>query len=163
MADDYPETLCATNEGQRRSYGRCDACLALADPPPRLKALFSVEDEGRRLTVVEAGAETRTLLEDSPGARAVYQLGEAGPPAVATGMIFLRFAEGVRLKAQAERLAAAGYVIARPHPHAGNAGWVTAASGRPADALARLSALEALTDLLVIEPVLLMERVPRSR
>jgi hypothetical protein len=93
---------------------------------------------------------------DPSSATAVYSLsGQA--MAVPTGQVFVRFTKGSAQDQQAA-IAAAGYQISETLDYAPEAAWLRASSGKTADALTQLAALQGLENIAAIEPQLVMAR-----
>lgn len=92
---------------------------------------------------------------------AVYALTPGGSPAVPTGLVFIRLAEGLAIAEREEAIKNAGYEVAETLPYAANAAWLRARSGGIADALASLAALEKIPSVESVEPQMLMESVRR--
>ncbi|MBD0390109.1 MAG: hypothetical protein ICV54_27300 [Nostoc sp. C3-bin3] len=88
----------------------------------------------------------------------IYTLQSNGSLAVPTGLIFIRFAEGVDVKSQREVINRAGYEIVESLDYAPHTAWLRAKSGNIADAIARIPQLEAIPKVENIEPQMLMER-----
>ncbi len=88
----------------------------------------------------------------------IYTLQPNGSLAVPTGLVFIRFAEGVDVKSQREVINRAGYEIAQKLLYAPHTAWLRAQSGNIADAIARIPQLEAIPKVENIEPQMLMER-----
>jgi hypothetical protein len=88
----------------------------------------------------------------------------AGAPPVATGRVFVRFADGMVAAEAADKLRAAGYEIERALDWAPNAIWVrpdegpSGRKGRPADP----RALEKIPGVVKVEPELLRPRAKKS-
>ncbi len=91
----------------------------------------------------------------------VYALAPGGSPAVSTGLIFLRLAEGSPVGKLKEEIKGAGYEVAESLAYAPNAAWLRARSGKIEDALAGLKALEKLPDVESVEPQMLMASARR--
>ena len=91
----------------------------------------------------------------------VYRLHPEGPLAVPTGLVLVRFGEGVVAETRREELARAGYEIEESLAYAPQAAWVRARSGKIAAALEGIPALQALPDIEHVEPQMLMQRVRR--
>jgi hypothetical protein len=91
----------------------------------------------------------------------VYARGPDGSPAVPTGLVFVRFREDVRAEGRRQALSQAGYVVKEIAPYAPHAVWVEASSGGIADALNGIPRLEALSDVVNVEPQMLSERARR--
>jgi len=88
----------------------------------------------------------------------VYTIEPNGSLAVPTGLVFIRFAEGVDVKSQHEAINRAGYEVVESLDYAPHAAWLRAQSGNIADAIAKIPQLEAIPKVENIEPQMLMER-----
>ncbi|MCC5645477.1 hypothetical protein LC607_21510 [Nostoc sp. CHAB 5824] len=88
----------------------------------------------------------------------IYTLQPNGSLAVPTGLIFIRFAEGVDVESQREVINRAGYEVAQSLDYAPHTAWLRAQSGNIADAIAGIPQLEAIPKVENIEPQMLMER-----
>ncbi|MBE8988004.1 hypothetical protein [Nostoc sp. LEGE 12450] len=88
----------------------------------------------------------------------VYTIEPNGSLAVPTGLVFIRFAEGVDVKSQDEAINRAGYEVVQILDYAPHAAWLRAQSGNIADAIAKIPQLEAIPKVENIEPQMLMER-----
>ncbi|WP_375477624.1 hypothetical protein [uncultured Nostoc sp.] len=88
----------------------------------------------------------------------VYTLESNGSVAVPTGLVFIRFAEGVDVESQHEAINRAGYKVAQSLSYAPHTAWLRAQSGNIVDAIAGISRLEAIANVENVEPQMLMER-----
>ncbi|QKQ76371.1 hypothetical protein [Nostoc sp. TCL240-02] len=88
----------------------------------------------------------------------VYTIEPNGSLAVPTGLVFIRFAEGVDIESQHEAINQAGYEVVESLDYAPHAAWLRAQSGNIADAIAKIPQLEAIPKVENIEPQMLMER-----
>ncbi|MBN3870223.1 MAG: hypothetical protein V7L00_06060 [Nostoc sp.] len=88
----------------------------------------------------------------------IYTLEPNGSVAVPTGLVFIRFAEGVDVESQREVINRAGYEIVQSIDYAPHAAWLRAQSGNIVDAIAGIRQLEAIAKVENIEPQMLMER-----
>jgi hypothetical protein len=88
----------------------------------------------------------------------IYTIQPNGSLAVPTGLVFIRFAEGVNVESQREIINRAGYVVAQSLPYAPHTAWLRAQSGNIADAIAGISQLQAIPKVENIEPQMLMEK-----
>ncbi|MEH2447826.1 MAG: hypothetical protein V7K18_19215 [Nostoc sp.] len=88
----------------------------------------------------------------------IYTLQPNGSLAVPTGLVFIRFAEGVDVESQREVINRVGYEIAQSLDYAPHAAWLRAQSGKIADAIAGIPQLEAIPKVENIEPQMLMEK-----
>lgn len=100
----------------------------------------------------------------SPGAALtpVYTQRPSGSLAVPTGLVFIRFREGITLETRRHQIDEAGYEIAQSLAYAPNTAWLRARSGSAAEALHNLAMLERLPDVENVEPQMLRERVGRT-
>ncbi|WP_373529298.1 hypothetical protein [Nostoc sp.] len=78
--------------------------------------------------------------------------------AVPTGLVFIRFAEGVDVESQREAINQAGYEVEQSLDYAPQAAWLRAQSGNIVDAIAGISQLEAIPNVENVELQMLMER-----
>lgn len=92
----------------------------------------------------------------------IYTLQADGTLAVPTGLVFIRFVEGVEVESHREAIKQAGYEIAQSLSYSPHAAWLHAQSGNILDALVGISKLEAIPDVENVEPQMLMERVQRQ-
>ena len=98
---------------------------------------------------------------DAANPTPVYRLQPAGPPAVPTGKIFLRFKEGVEAASRRAEVERAGYEIIETPPYAPSGAWVRASGGDVARSLSDIKALDKLADVENVEPQMLVERAQR--
>ena len=91
----------------------------------------------------------------------IYTLHSDDALAVPTGLVFIRFAEGVKVESRQDAIAQAGYEVAESLSYAPQAAWLKARSGKMVDALRGINKLEALPDVENVEPQMLMERALR--
>ena len=96
-----------------------------------------------------------------PSILPVYRLGEQGPLAVATGAVFIRFAEGDAVEAHRSEIEQVDFRIDRGPAYATHAAWVRPSSGRVDEALVRLPDLLALPGVESVEPQMLLESARR--
>jgi len=91
----------------------------------------------------------------------VYALVPGGSPAVPTGLIFIRLADGIPVSKLQEEIKDAGYEVAESLAYAPNAAWLRARSGTIEKALAGLKVLGNLPQVESVEPQMLMESARR--
>ena len=89
----------------------------------------------------------------------VYRLGQYGQISVATGLIFVTFAEGVSLEQVEERLKEAGFVVDNDSPDVG--AWLRHESGSIKAALENYPAIICFKQILTAEPQFLMQRASK--
>ncbi|MDZ8138783.1 MAG: hypothetical protein RM049_26345 [Nostoc sp. DedQUE04] len=88
----------------------------------------------------------------------VYTLESNASLAVPSGLVFIRFAEGVDVESQREVINRAGYEVAESLYYAPHSAWLRAKSGNIVDAIAGISQLEAIANVENVEPQMFMER-----
>ncbi|MBN3883200.1 MAG: hypothetical protein V7K64_27245 [Nostoc sp.] len=88
----------------------------------------------------------------------IYTVQPNGSLAIPTGLVFIRFAEGVDVESQRQVINRAGYEVAQNLDYAPHAAWLRATSGNIADAIAGISQLEAIANVENVELQMLMER-----
>lgn len=91
----------------------------------------------------------------------IYTLQPGGSFAVPTGLVFIRFAEGVEVDSQHEAIQNAGYEVAQSLSYAPTAAWLRAPSGSLLEALKGIPRLEAIPHVEAVEPQMLMQSTPR--
>lgn len=106
-------------------------------------------------------AEMARAAEVSETAPA-YALAPAGPLSAPSGLVFIRFEDGIDITARMEEIARADYIMVKRVPQAPNAAWLAATSRRIADALEGIGRLEQIPNVANIEPQMLSERVHRQ-
>jgi hypothetical protein len=159
---DYPATLKQSTLNPELVHRRSSELFAVRrtaagtgrDVPVRT----IVDDDGVPIDV-HRGAPPPTS-RDVEGVTPVYSRA-AGGIAVPTGRVFVRFRDDVAVATKAEELLRAGYRIAKTVPYAPNAAWLEAVDGRVAAALRNIGRLEALSEVVTVEPQLLSPRVAR--
>ncbi|HKA23198.1 MAG TPA: hypothetical protein VKN18_33330 [Blastocatellia bacterium] len=92
----------------------------------------------------------------------VYELGPGGSLAVPTGLVFIRFRDGIDAGSRQQEIEHNGFDVKEIVPYAPNAAWLKARSGSIADSLAGISNLAALPDVESVEPQMLMKGSARS-
>lgn len=116
-------------------------------------------DEG--VEVIRAAADEREGAAAGEEPRPVYALQPGGAKAVPTGRVFIRFEEGVTVGERRREIEQAGYEVAQALDYAPQAAWLRARSGRIADALKGVEALEKIAGVENVEPQMLMPRAYR--
>ncbi len=162
---DYPETLKQSTLNPQIVYRRSNELIAVRGPRERAGheglVLTVTGDGGEPIAVYRGGpAERRAWSADSVAIAPVYTLSTA-KIGVPTGRVFVRFRDGVPASAKREDLRRAGYRIAETLSYAPNAAWLEADDGRLASALANIGRLEAVREVVNVEPQLLAPRVAR--
>ena len=120
----------------------------------RLAARALAQLEGGRIRLYRGDPDT----DVPPDALTpVYSLEPGGTPAVPTGRVFVRFAEGVPAEDRREALGRVGYNLVEVPVYAPQAAWVEAREGGTAASLEGLPRLEALPEVANVEPQMLSE------
>jgi hypothetical protein len=88
----------------------------------------------------------------------IYTVQPNGSLAIPTGLVFIRFAEGVNVESQHEVINRAGYEVSQSLSYAPHTAWLRAQSGNIADAIAGIPRLEAIANVENVEPQMLIER-----
>jgi hypothetical protein len=112
-------------------------------------------EEGR-IRVYQGAAPPARGATEGP----VYR-SEGGETAVPTGLVFVRFREGVRAAERRAELVTAGYLVDALPPWAPEAVWVRARRGGIGEALRGLARLRRLRGVEVVEPEVLTLRARR--
>lgn len=155
---DYPEQIRVSsdaNGGAAVSYTRKSGYYAVHYNQPgtvAVGAILRLNDGAIAVFSGEPNQSAQGIL--SP----VYTLESNGSVAVPTGLVFIRFAEGVDVESQHEAINRAGYEVVQSLSYAPHAAWLRAQSGNIVDAIAGISQLEAIANVENVEPQMLMER-----
>lgn len=148
----FPSTLRAGTTEPGALYRRLPELVAIHDrteAPSGLEPVLVFVDPPIVVCRTEGGA-----LPPLGGATVtpVYALARRGAPAVPTGLVLVRFREGVAAAACGEALSREGFTIHGVLPYAPGAAWVKAASGGIPASLSGIARLEALPDVVHVEP-----------
>lgn len=91
----------------------------------------------------------------------VYALSRQGGPAVPTGLVLVRFAEGIPAGTRGELFSREGFALVEALPYAPNTVWVQSTTGGIPASLKGIPALEALPDVVNVEPQMLKRAARR--
>jgi hypothetical protein len=159
---EYPEQICIGSDADAGlrlrtpvSYTRKPGYYAIHYNQPKTLAsgaILQLNDGAIAVFLGEPNQSEQGLL--SP----IYTLEPNGSFAVPTGLVFIRFAEGVDVDLQREVINRAGYEVAQSLSYAPHTAWLRAKSGKIVDAIAGISQLEAIAKVENVEPQMLMER-----
>ena len=154
----FPTKFRASTERSSTWYVRFPGFFAVHDPVPAsiVSSVAFVLNEGA-IAVCRGEPDVATLPATRTTITPVYAPESAGPPAVPTGRVFVRFAENVPVDDRRDDLARAGYTVIQTLSYAPHAAWVRARDGDIAASLAGIAALEALPDVVNVEPQMLMK------
>lgn len=163
--DAFPEfllTVKASTQRPKRRYRRLPGWFAIHGPvPPRWRASVQFLLNDGQIAGCRGDPSPEEVSAHGGSWTPVYSLEPSGSPAVPTGLVFIRFAEGGRAEEHREALELAGYTVVEGPPYAPHAVWVRASQGGIADSLARLPQLEAIPEIVSAEPQMLSESVAR--
>ena len=158
----YPQQIRANMSPSAPLYVRKSDYYAVHNRSPELPAPGAVLllNDGE-IAVFQGEPDEARLTAETGALSPVYALQPSGLPAVPTGQIFVRFAEGVKAESRRQEINRAGYELVESVPYAPHAAWLRARSGDIAAALAGIPRLEQLPDVENVEPQMLLESVPR--
>ncbi|MBN3995185.1 MAG: hypothetical protein HWQ36_33205 [Nostoc sp. NMS2] len=152
---EYPEQIRIGSDRTAVSYTRKSGYYAIHYNQPKtiaLGAILQLNDGAIGVFSGEPNQSEKGKL--SP----IYTIEPNGSLAVPTGLVFIRFAEGVDVESQREVINRAGYEVVQILDYAPHAAWLRAQSGNIVDAIAKIPQLEAIPKVENIEPQMLMER-----
>lgn len=159
---EFPRQIRASSERPDLRYVRLPGYFAVHGPVPAswASAVVRLIEDGR-IAVCRGEPGSRLDEFESVMLSPVYALEPNGPPAVPTGLVLVRFGETVRVEERRSELERAGYTLKQILAYAPFAAWVRASTAGIAEALAGIAHLEALPDIVNVEPQMLTERVRR--
>jgi hypothetical protein len=123
-------------------------------------SVIAVLDAGA--TVIYAGDPPTSSQDSDPRQYTPVYAIQGGSPAVPTGRVLVRFEEHLSAAAQQLAISTAGYLIEQILPYAPHAAWVTSASGEIQAALNAIPRLEALANVVNVEPQLVRPSIQRG-
>jgi len=129
-------------------------------PGPAGRDAVHLFNEGA-IAVFQGSPDQATLTAAPEKLSPIYALVPGGSPAVPTGLIFIRLADGIPVGTLKEEINSAGYEIAESLAYAPNAAWLRSRSGTIENALAGLKVLGKLPKVESVEPQMLMESARR--
>ncbi|MBW4677287.1 MAG: hypothetical protein KME52_25770 [Desmonostoc geniculatum HA4340-LM1] len=152
---EYPQQIRVGSDASAVSYTRQPGYYAIHYNQPSTVVRGAILQLNEGAIAVFPGepnqSEKNTL---SP----IYTLQSNGSFAVPSGLVFIRFAEGVDVESQGEAINRAGYEVEQSLDYAPNAAWLRPRSGNINDAIAGISQLEAIPNVENVELQMLMER-----
>ena len=157
----FPRTLRVSTADPKAVYRRVPELIAIherAVPPEGWEVVLTLDDPPILVCRGDAGA-LPSALRDS--VTPVYALERRGSPAVPTGLVLVRFRDGIAATTCGEAMSRAGYQIHDLLPYAPSAAWVKAASGGIPASLRGIPALESLPDVVHVEPQMARRPVRR--
>ncbi|BAB73337.1 hypothetical protein ACN23B_06895 [Anabaena sp. FACHB-709] len=122
-------------------------------------------NEGEGAIAIFSGEPDATIqnIGNTDTLSPVYTLENNGTLTVPTGLVFIRFTEGVDIESQQAAINQAGYEVAKTLAYAPNAGWLRAKTNKIADALKGIAQLSAIKNVENVEPQMLIERQLREK
>lgn len=158
----FPRILRASTEQPKVVYRRRSDLIAIhgrGSTPREVEALVTFEDPPIVVCRLGPGPLPRGVFPDKLSA--VYALTPRGAPAVPTGLLLVRFAEGIAASRRGDMLARQGFTVVEVLPYAPAAAWVKAIAGGIPASLNGIPALESLPDVENVEPQMLRRPVRR--
>ncbi len=158
----YPRTLRASTAQPKVLYRRLPELIAIhgrSEPPAGWEVVLTLEDPHILVCRGDTRELPRALLQAT--VTPVYALSRRGAPAVPTGLVLVRFREGIAATACSDMLSRDGFTIHDVLPYAPSAAWVRAVSGGIPASLSGIPALETLPDVINVEPQMVMRAARR--
>ena len=158
----FPQQVRFGTERPSTLYARLPGYYAVHNRKPDTPAPEAVQLFNDGAIAVYKGTPENKEGEPKAGHLSpVYGLQPGGQMAIPTGLVFVRFKEGVTAESRRKEIEEAGYEIKESLAYAPNAAWLRARSGELADALKNIPALEKLPDIQNVEPQMLMASARR--
>lgn len=158
----YPRELKASTADSDQVCRREELYFAVQELLEEQNDLFvEWRSSGDRITVFRGHPDKLDPAPDRRRLRPVYRLLPDGPLLVPTGLVFVRFKEGVPAEDRRRQIAEAGFAVDSIPPYAPHGAWLKPADGEVSSALSGIGALEALPDMVNVEPQLLGPRAQR--
>jgi hypothetical protein len=157
----FPARVRHSTEHPELDYELLAGYFALHDPGPGAGVMAETTLNEGRIAILKGAPSDSPLAAAAEAVTPVYHLAPDGDVAVPTGLVLVRFAEHVRAGERAVQFAELGYRIARTLDYAPHALWLTAVDGDIAAALEGIQQLEALEDVVNVEPQMASPAVPR--
>lgn len=158
----YPSRIRANMTSSAPLYVLKSDYYAVYQQPPDSAAPDAILllDDGA-IAVFEGEPDEAAVASRAGSLVPVYGLQPSDMPAIPTGQVFIRFAEGVKAEDHRQEINQAGYEIVESLSYAPHAAWLRARSDDIADALAEIPKLEQLPDVENVEPQMLKESARR--
>ncbi|MBX9255505.1 hypothetical protein H1Q63_16450 [Desmonostoc muscorum CCALA 125] len=152
---EYPQQIRVGSDASAVSYTRQPGYYAIHYNQPGTVAQGAILQLNEGAIAVFSGEPNQSQKNTlSP----IYTLQSNGSFAVPSGLVFIRFAEGVDVESGREAIHQAGYEVEQSLDYAPNAAWLRPQSGNINDAIAGISQLEAIPNVENVELQMLMER-----
>lgn len=157
-----PDTLPSSSAEGAATYALAKDLFAVRGSTPQSPGIEVVESfPSERIWICRGPVPELGSSADATEVLPVYRLQGKGPPAVASGRLFVRFAEGICAQERTLDFSRAGFAVEEIPAYAPNAAWVRATKGGIAASLLGLRNLEVLPDVENIEPQMLMRPARR--
>lgn len=160
----YPAELKHSTEQPEIVYHRSGELFAVhgesAESRPDPPVLTLTGAGGEPIQVYRGEPPPRSARAGSPAITPVYERSSRGV-VVPTGRVFVRFRDGVEASRRVADVKGAGYRVTATLAYAPNALWLESGDGSMAAALANIAGLEALDDVVNVEPQLVALRSRR--
>ena len=159
----YPAEIRASTVHSGLRYVRVPHYFTIyGQPPSGITTVVSLSGSEGEIAICRGDAVEMASAAEVSETAPVYALAPAGPLSAPSGLVFIRFEDGVDVAARNEEIARADYIIFKRVPQAPNAAWLAATSRRVADAMEGIGRLEQIPNVVNVEPQMLSERVHRQ-
>lgn len=160
---DYPAEIRASTLHPGLRYVRAPHYFTIyGHLPIGIATVISLSGSEGEIAICRGDAAEMASAAEVSEIAPAYALAPAGPLSAPSGLVFIRFEDGVDVADRKEEIARADYIVVKRVPQAPNAAWLAAASRRVADALEGIGRLEQIPRVANIEPQMLSERVHRQ-
>ena len=154
-AGEFPEEFKVGVEPQATRYVVASGYYAVRGSLPAGQHDVVSQLEDPDITICRGVPDDEIADAPSTPLVAVYHVGQAGPLAVPTGDVFVRFGDKESLQDKREAIEKAGFSINQVLSYAPQAGWVRPTSGEVHDALTGFRRLEQIAGVQSVEPQML--------
>jgi hypothetical protein len=159
----YPKKIKASTQHADRYYVLQEGLYAVhGEIPTECKAHVVNSIEEGKVVICKGYPDELPASVDRNTLTPVYALGANGPLAVPTGLILIRYTDNTVAVSRKQEIKSIGYIIDQQPAYAPQALWLKAANSDIAWALNNASQLEAHTDVVNVEPQMLMQPVRRD-
>ena len=160
---DYPATIRASTEHSGLRYVRVPHYFTTyGHLPSGITTVVSLSGSEGEIAICSGDAAEIARAAQVSEIAPAYALAPAGPLSAPSGLVFIRFEDGIVVADRKAEIARAGYILVKRVSQAPNAAWLAATSRRVADALEGIERLEQIPNVANVEPQMLSERVYRQ-
>jgi len=161
MPSDYPSQIeVRSSEGRIVRYRLAPEFYARSSKVRLSPGERVVQKLDGAFTIFQVPASSSAIADRS--ILPVYRAQPSGMLAVATGRLWVRFAEGIDATQKREKVEKVGCSLEELPPWTASGAWVRASSGKVADALAASAVLQKLPGVEHVEPQMLLLSVRKS-